>query len=249
MVEYTDDIKACLITGAPIYIESVPVYSVSFKKISESPMSLYFNTLGLLTLQPSEIKERFNDDQRINTPIDILHIMQVTNPDVFKKYNAILALIFGEPIKEFTNDGAAVFNSGFTVSKDNIFDVVTVIRMRNGMYSENGDDEFSENPANDNVRRLLERRKKLRKKVASLKKRDDSDIGYTDFYSIFASISGLSLQQVVEYDLYQISNQLRRYQMHEKFDIQLQSMMHGAKIEDDEFKNYMRRIDTKSDEE
>ena len=249
MVEYSDDIKACLITGAPIYIDSVPIYSVSFRKISETPMSLYFSTLGLLTLSQSEIENRFGKDQWIHTPIDVLHIMQLTNRELFEQYNIALSHIFGEPIQRFSNDGSAVFNSGFTISNDNALDIITVIRMRNGMYSETGDDDFSENPANDNVKRLLERRKKMRQKVASLKKRDESDIGYTDFFSIFASISGISLQQVAEYDLYQISNQLRRYQMHEQFDIQLQSMMHGAKIEDNDFKNYMRRIDVKSDEE
>lgn len=249
MVEYSDNIKACLITGAPIYVGNVPIYSVSFRQISESPMSLYFSVIGILSLSQSEIKRRFGEKQNVENSIDVLRIMYITNKQLFNQYNNVLSYIFGEPIKEFTEDGAAVFESGFTISKDNLFDIVTVIRMRNGMYSENGDDEFSENPANDNVKQLLERRKILRQKVASLKKQEDSDIGYTDYFSIYASISGLSLQQVSEYDLYQISNQLKRYQMHEQFDIQLQSMMHGAKIEDDEFKNYMRQIDTRSDNE
>lgn len=247
MVEYSEDIKACLITGSPIFVGDIPVYSVPFYKISECPMSVFFNVLGLFILSPSDIKDQFQNEA-ITTVIDILQIMQITAPEIFKQYNKVLALFFGEPIKEIIQ-GSAVFSSGFIIDQDNIADVVTVLRMRNGMYSENGEDDYSENPANDNVKRLLERRKMMRKKVASLKKNDDSALGYTDLFSIFASISGLSLQQLAQYDLYQLSNQLRRYQMHEQFDIQLQSIMHGAKIEDDDFKNYMRRIDTKSDDE
>ena len=248
MVEYSEDIKACLMTGTPIFVDKVPIYSVSFRKISESPMSVYFHVLGILTMSRSDIESRFNENDKIKSPIDVLHIMRVTSPDIFAQYNRVLALIFGEPIKEFIKD-SAIFSSGFVIDGDNITDVATVIRMRNGMYSENGDDEFTENPADERVRMLLERRKKLRKKVASLKKYDTSGINYTDFLSIYASISGLSLQQVAEYDLYQLSNQLRRYQMHEQFDIQLQSMMHGAKIEEGDFKNYMRKMDSGSSDD
>ena len=248
MVEYSEDIKACLISGVPIYVGKVPVYSVPFAKISASPMSVYFNVLGLLMISPSEFNDRFGDKGEMKSVIDLLHVLQIASPDTFDKYNQVLSLIFGEPISEFIND-SAVFTSGFVIDPDNIVDVVTVIRMRNGMYSENGDDEYTENPANDNVRRLLERRRQMRKKVASMKKGDGSDINYTDFVSIYASISGLSLQQVAAYDLYQLSNQLRRYQMHEQFDIQLQSMMHGAKIEEGDFKNYMRKMDSGSSDD
>lgn len=247
MVDYSEDIKACLITGVPIYVGKVPIYSVSFKKIASAPMSMYFNTIGLLTLRESEIAERFGNNN-IKTAIDVLHVIQITNKELFEKYNHVMALIFGEPIKEFIQD-AAVFSSGFLIDGDNLSDIVTVIRMRNGMYSENGNDDFLENPANEQVRMLLERRRKMRKKVASLKKTDASDIDYTDYLSIYASISGLSIYQVAEYDLYQLSNQLRRFQMHEQFDIQIQSMMHGAKIEDSDFKNYMRKMDSGSSDD
>ena len=248
MVEYSEDIKACLMTGAPIYVEKVPIYSVSFRKISESPMSVYFHVLGILMMEQDDIAERFNGNLMIQSPIDVLHIMKITSPEIFDKYNHVLSLIFGEPITEFIQD-SAVFQSGFIIDKDNIADIVAVIRMRNGMYSENGDDTYSENPANEHVRMLMERRKKLRKKVASLKKNDDSGINYTDFVSIYASVSGMPLQQVAEYDLYQLSNQLRRYQMHEQFDIQIQSMMHGAKIEESDFKNYIRKMDSDSSDD
>lgn len=248
MVEYSEDIKACLITGAPIYVGNVPIYSVSFRKITETPMSVYFNVLGMLAIDRDDIKERFGGNQKIKTVVDVFHVMQITSPELFAQYNKVFTLIFGEPIKEFIRD-AAMFESGFLIDGDNIADIVTVIRMRNGLYSENGDDSFTENPANENVRILLERRKKMRKKVASMKKNDDADMQYSDLFSIYASISGLSLQQIAEYDLYQLSNQLRRYQMHEQFDIQLQSMMHGAKIEEGEFKNYMRKMDDGSSDD
>ena len=51
MVEYSEDIKACLMTGAPIYVGKVPIYSVSFRKISESPMSVYFHVLGIMMMK------------------------------------------------------------------------------------------------------------------------------------------------------------------------------------------------------
>ena len=89
MVEYSEDIKACLIAGTTIYVGNVPIHSVSFKKISEAPMSLYFNVLGILTMPPSEIERRFDNDEMVKNAIDILHVMHATNKELFSQYNTV----------------------------------------------------------------------------------------------------------------------------------------------------------------
>lgn len=250
MLQYSEDIKCRLLSGVPIRISGVSVCRVTIDKIADIGFNSYFNTLGLLMMTPEDIQAKFIDMPSIKNVFDVMAVIKYADEAIFNEHNKVFSLVFGEPISMIDKDGAHLENSKCIINQDNITDIIAAIRMRNGLYSEDGSDEFSENPSNENVRHLLERRRKMRNKVASMKKNKDSGLGYSDILSIYSSIVGKSPSDVArKYDLYQLSNQLQRYQMHEQFEIQIQSMMHGAKIEDEDFKHYMRQMGNDSSDD
>ena len=86
----------------------------------------------------------------------------------------------------------------------------------------------------------------LREKVAK-QKRKENGVSIADLVSVLAERTGLSLNQVMQYDLYQLNNQMKRVQMYDTYSTNIQALMNGAKSEDIDFKYFIRPTDTEED--
>ena len=60
--------------------------------------------------------------------------------------------------------------------------------------------------------------------------------------SILASGFGMTLQEVMGYDLYQFNDQFNRLKIMDDYEVSVQALLHGAKKEDINFTHWLTKI-------
>lgn len=117
----------------------------------------------------------------------------------------------------------------------------SVIRQRNGLQDIEAEQD---NPENEAARRVLQRRKeeRLKRRKAKRSDEDESDITLSDLVSILASGLGMTLQDVMAYDIYQFNDQFNRLKIMDDYEISVQALLHGAKKEDIHFTHWLTKI-------
>lgn len=241
----SEDMQLRLLSDDPICVGNVPIRSVSYKAIAKIGYSKYYHVLSILTMSESDIRGQFQDP-RISNPIGVVWAACQIDPSFAELFGLVCEMVFGcrpEPVK----DSSRILFGEFELNENNISEVVQIIKLRNGMRGAN--DECGDNPADEATRQLIERRNALRKKVAARKHSDENSVSFTDIISIYASLAGIPLQEVLNYDVYQLIDQFKRKQMYEQYRTQIESMVHGAKLEDKDFKHYIRKISDKSEDD
>ena len=172
-------------------------------------------------------------------------ISSIQDVDTFNKIRSLLSLICDVPEEDIRADlKNELFIIGkYKLDKNNFDEFQRIVKIRNGILDVK---EAEENPSNEYARRLLARRKMLREKVAK-QKRKENGVSIADLVSVLAERTGLSLNQVMQYDLYQLNNQMKRVQMYDTYSTNIQALMNGAKSEDIDFKYFIRPTDTEED--
>ena len=72
---------------------------------------------------------------------------------------------------------------------------------------------------------------------------NESDITISDLVSIMANGLGMTMHQVMQYDLYQFNDQFNRLKIMDDYEVSVQALLHGAKKEDVNLKHWITRID------
>ena len=128
----------------------------------------------------------------------------------------------------------------FNITQENFDDVQAVIRLRNGLQDI---EEEEENPDNEAARRVLQRRKEERLKRKRLKEVDEeSAITLADLVSILASGFGLTMADVMKYDIYQFNDQFNRLKIMDDYEVNVQALLHGAKKENVNLTHWITKI-------
>lgn len=104
-------------------------------------------------------------------------------------------------------------------------------------------DQTKFNPANEAAKKIADKLKKSRQKVAQSKAADNGNVSmFSQYLSILTvGLHSMSLEQCVNLTLYQIQNLIERYTLYVNWDIDLQARLAGAKPEKP-VDNWMKNI-------
>lgn len=236
----TRDLELKLCSNEPIFVSGVPIFPIPINRISQIGYTKFNAELRLLCLT--------EDDIRILTGNDVSEVGVYTYLVANALYDADLmnALIFW--LSEitrckviFSKRKMCFVTRAFEISKENFSAIQTIIRQRNGLQDI---EEEEDNPANEAARRVLQRRKEERLKRRKAKALDDEESAITlsDLVSILASGLGMTLQEVMGYDLYQFNDQFNRLKIMDDYEVSVQALLHGAKKEDINFTHWITKI-------
>ena len=87
-------------------------------------------------------------------------------------------------------------------------------------------------------RRKEERLKRKRAKAAE----DGTDITISDLVSIMANGLGMTMHDIMQYDLYQFNDQFNRLKIMDDYEVSVQALLHGAKKEDVNLTHWITKI-------
>lgn len=245
------DLDCKLISGKIVYVDNIPIYSVSLDTIFDIGYSYYNSILSQFCVSAeliSKVKGSEIED------CDIFNFL-FNNCKVHKDLlNDIMCFII-----IFTRS-EVLFNK-----KDNKFDIIqkdkiigsidnnnflkirNIIKKRNGISSTSED---CDNPANEKARQLILMRNKFRKKISDMKSNEDgSDITFSDLVGILSNGLHMEISQVCKYDIYQFNDQFNRLKMFKNYDVNIQALLAGAKKEDIHLVHWMSKISDKNESE
>ena len=76
---------------------------------------------------------------------------------------------------------------------------------------------------------------------------EDSAITLADLVSILASGLGMSMDLVMDYDLYQFNDQFNRLKIIDDYEVSVQALLHGAKKENVNLTHWITKIKRDTD--
>ena len=246
------DYNLKLLTGRPIRVEGFgEITPLKMEEIIDYDYSRYYNALNILT---SITKESIRDtilkdvkDEELES-ISNLDLLIILSPDeiieviedacvlFFKCCSAFVDRENYNIVLKYAEDDENITEEDFKIiNRNNFDDIVWVLKIQN--YVEKVEENSKEDDSNesDEVRRFKEKLKKSREQVEKAKKRrdgeddDDSKVTLYDIISSLSTQSNVNELEVIKLTIYQVYTKFKRLEIVNKYDIDIQSMLAGAK--------------------
>ena len=238
------DLSLQLCSKDPIYIDGVPIYPVTLKTIAKIGYQRFNAEMRMLCLSESDINILTGKDITDVGVYSFLIGSALGNDELLNAMIFWLSQITRNRIT-FSQRKMCFTSGAFDITKDNFSEIQSVIRLRNGLQDIN---EEEENPDHEAARRVLQRRKEERMKRRKAKEPDeDSAITLADLVSILASGLGMSMDLVMDYDLYQFNDQFNRLKIMDDYEVSVQALLHGAKKENVNLTHWITKIKRDTD--
>lgn len=233
------DIELCLCSKDPIFVEGVPVYPISLQEIAKIGYMRFNAGMRFLCLSADDIRLHSGHEIAEDEIFKYLFACCAESSELREMICLLLSRITHTKMNMLVH--RQVFSCGaFDIGRRNFRAIQDVIRLRNGLRNI---DEEDDNPDNEAARRVLQRRKEERLKRKRAKAAEDgSDITISDLVSIMANGLGMTIHDIMQYDLYQFNDQFNRLKIMDDYEVSVQALLHGAKKEDVNLTHWITKI-------
>lgn len=173
------------------------------------------------------------DKSGLENKSDFYIIMSIMNSPVGGRYKNYLSLLFTLLFPEykvfFELDGIVLQKDDFITSINNknfpfFKDII------NSMFDLEQEGVNKYNPADDMAKKIAEKLAKRQNKIAEKKNGGAQKIAiFSRYVSILAIGNHKDINELMDYTVYQLKDEFKRFQLKQSFDIHLQARMAGAK--------------------
>ncbi len=253
-----EDLEHKLLSGSAIYIDNCPTYKVTLQDMAECGFGQMQEVIALMASDDTSASKLLsNTNDTVSTfyvlIIGIIQELRHTDNQGEKRepvlYNSVLkflSLFFRREVYFDEKCGFVVRDDSnnvlFVLNESNYSKFRNILRQRNCLV---GADSFEdENPANEMVAKLLDKKRRLKEKLRKARKAQGEDgISMADLISIFAEAEKMPLQDVYcNYDVYQFNNQFNRLRIMDDYHVNIQALIAGAKSEDVKIQHWISKI-------
>lgn len=259
-----DDLEHKLQRGSILYLDDIPTYKITLGEMADFGFTKAQSIISVLCMDDDKTKDYLAEftEQPSTFLYIVLKILQeykqIENGEVnscnsndlfYKSITSLLKLIFKEEVTFDSDYGFIIGDGSGLLNSTNYNKFRQILKNRNCLVDINEIEDL-DNPDNDMVKILLERRKKLREKVKKLKHSsdEDEDLTMADLISIFAEAEHMPLQNVYDfYDIYQFNNQFNRLKIMDDYHVNVQALIAGAKSDELKLQHWLSKIKNKED--
>ena len=231
-----------LMRGRGVKVGDLLIKPLNIGEIEELTESKYFQYISILTINKNSFKV---EDEEIAL-FDLVFAVCTREEEFRNLFISSMSCFLREEIKMYANNSGFFFYTENKeicsfITKDNYNDIIEVIKLQNCLTKKIEDEE---NPANEKARQILERQKRARALLTKAKKQGDGEpLTLADLVSILSSNgNGVTPFNVWDLNFYMFNNQFNRMKMLEEYDINIRSLLAGAKSEDIQLKHWMSKI-------
>ncbi len=261
------DLSMALLAGLPISVEGLgEILPLKLREIAEIGEQTFNQYLSMICIEIDQLaieeeKKTQLKEQGVTSFLFILSQCLYDNSGNFLdlvlkslKFFLKSEVIFSSDLQGFwIGEKDALDN--YLIKKEEEINIKAIKILNNNNYEEfkqilklqNGLDsvsDFKSNPADERTRLAIERMKKLKQDLAKAKSKEDGgNIGLIDLISSFiVSNRNLNSEQVWELTLFQFNNYFKRLQMMMEYEINIQSLLHGADSKKIELKHFISEM-------
>lgn len=244
-----ENLNLKFLANEPIEIINIgKVYPLTLREIARIGENKYYQYLNILGIDPEQyLKETKEQDEILKnlSSFDILMMYCLYNDsltlDIKNMILEAIRLFFKEEVSFTLMETNPLFyfgeiQDGRFITRENYENIKDIILKQN-CYKKKKEEEFK--PANEAATKLVEKIKAMRNK------RPETNLTLFDLISVLAANSNnLNILTVWELSMFQFNDQFNRMQMIEDFEININSLLHGADSKKINLKHYIRKIDT-----
>lgn len=227
------DLKLKMLSNCPIVIKGISIHHVSIKQISAFGYEKYNQGIKILCISKSEIESLINEKI---SPFEFLRINMMFDPNVKTLLAEILSLICRAGVV-FSEKQKAFIIGKELLDKNNFDEIISVIRERNSIEN---NDNTDENPSNEKARMILQKRKNARNRLMK-NSVNDNVLHLPNLVSIVATAMKIPINKVMEYSIYQLTDQFKRLMSKEGYETGINALIHGASKSDLDLKHWTER--------
>lgn len=232
-----------LLKGKPILSSVGEIYQPTIDDITYIGEKKYNKHLGVISISKDLLIGKENDElQNINN-YDIIRQLCLEDRSFYGRFVESIEFFIKQKIEISTSGFVVGDNDVNVINANNYDEIIYIIKLQNCMVKLQ---QYSENPSSHRAKELLEKRKKAREKIAKIKNKGEDDgepLTMADLVSILcANGNGINHDNVWRMPIYMFNNQFNRMRMLENYDINIRSLLAGAKSEDIELEHWMSKI-------
>jgi len=237
------DLNIELFLGNYIDIPNVgKLYCLTNDEIRKIKFTKYNQYLSMLCLEKEQIKTFLSDYLKDEDDISTFeYLVSVSYHDIQFRQLILDALstFFKEKVI-FSMDLLCfiILNSNNIIDSDNYEYIKFILKKQNGIQSKE-----PEKFANSIAKQMSEKIKAMREKYNKCSNNDEQIYDYSDILSsVSAKHSSINPLNIGQLTVYQTLDQFKRLNKIDKFSIDIQSLLHGAKQEDIKLDNWFSKI-------
>lgn len=249
---FADDLLLLSGQDIPFPEAQITIHPPTLKEIGLINERNFFIGIDMLNFSKNKLsdldKSRLEDVDDFEIFMSILG-QGINDPEMEERINAalfVLSLIFPDYQIAFQENAIVLQKDGDipkTINVINFKEFKQLIVEIFCLNKENANTEY--NPGGPKAKELAEKFKKRREKLAKQKGQDTERIAiYSRYASILAVALRLPLDQVLQYTVYQINDQMERYELFTSWEFFNQARMAGA-TGMDEPENWMKDLKEK----
>jgi len=243
-----------LLSGKPFPIrDGLKLYQFQLGEIVDLGYDEYIKCINILTFDMEDIKKDVDEDMRTYFEDVILYdyiMLSCKRSKEFEiEYTKAMSLFLSdEVIFDKVNEKLVAKKNNIIIESQDLELIKKYIKLQN-CITESIESEIEEKydiVDNDLAKKFLERIKKDNQKVKELKQKEgnSNNIDMFDIISgISVSVPSLNILDIWKLTIYQIYNQLSRNQKKEKYELDLKSLLAGAKAESIDIEYYITHLD------
>ena len=226
----------------PFYQAQISIHQPSLKEIGYIGEESFHIGSHFLTFSKDDLSSE--DKLNLENQSDFNIFMSIMNSREKAKHKVdaqlVLALLFPTAKIQVEKNQILLQLENFSSSiNENNYDDFKII-IKQIFCLDNSDSKDNYNPADDLAAKIAEKIKKGKKRKASDKKLEKLSI-YSQYVSILSVGLKKDMNELLNYTVYQIRDEYKRFMLKQDFDIYLQAKMAGAK-DLEEVSNWMEDI-------
>lgn len=234
------DVYSKLLAGECLTVDGINIYPLTLKEIVKIGYNKKYNiSLMNLIATPKDFGINISENENVTTFDIICANILAGNKEYIDLIFDAFKLFLRKDVAFNAEDMTFLVDNNI-INRDNYEDIIINLKLLNCIKdSDNKEEEFK--PANS---RAEEIRNKILKSRDKLKGRGSNELTLFDLISVLAANSNaLNILNIWNLTLYQFHDQFSRMQMIEEYDINLRSLLAGAKADEVKLKHYIRKID------
>lgn len=176
-----------------------------------------------------EDKSKLENHSNFDVLIAIMNEQNITIQQQKIQLTMVLALLFPLHSIEIKSDCISLEkdNEEFRIDRTNFEEFKSIIKHMFCLDGEDSNDDY--NPSGAMAKQIAEKLKKRRQKISQAKDGDNKRISILEKYvSILTVGEQKDMNSILNYTVYQLFDELKRYQLKLAWDINLQARMAGA---------------------
>lgn len=225
-----------LLGGSPIVYKNLTFNQPKLSQISKIGEKTFYEYISYFLINKNKLSNKISELKQLEKISDVKFIILLIlqEPEILKRMNCIFSMLMEKTMIIDSTDTSVnlklVGNSEeecFVIEDEDWTEIVSIIKQIFGVS-----EQVKYNTKKSRMAQMIEDKLRSAREKIDAQKSKGNKLLLGQYCSILSIGSGILITDIINnYTIYQLMYQLQRFNKYEQYHIQLNAMVHGAKID------------------